>query len=239
MDEHFIPEPGKRDQDLLLCVLVLQKGVLPTIRTKPLAPSPTPPPPPPPASAPSSSQTSFLSNIPNQSALQHLLSNPSTLSSLTTSESQSVLNLANSQQSLPLSIPTGPRSTIVPAGGGGGSNSNSGPPIHPSRLGLFGVGGGENATETAYGYQGYLPPPPPTGPSRTISSGGGVGGGYNSQSNHFENNLTNSREYDNQNHFGMGDGGWENSSHHGQRGGYRGGGARGSGGGYRGRGRGY
>ncbi|GAA5948012.1 hypothetical protein JCM3765_007070 [Sporobolomyces pararoseus] len=232
LDEHFIPEPGKRDQDLLLCVLVLQKGVLPTVRIKPLAPSPTPPP----ASTSSSQQQqqqepiSFLSssNFPNQSVLESLLSNPQTLSSLSTTESQSILNVANSQQSLPLSIPTGPR---------GGVGGTSGPPIHPSRLAA--LGGGIGNDNNAYGYQNYTSPP---GPSRTTSSGGGIGGGgsFNSQTKHFENNLTNQGEYNDLygGGGGIGDGGWANSGHGGgnsNRGGYN----RGGGGGYRGRRSGY
>lgn len=217
LDEHVIPEGAERDQNLLLCVLVLQKGVLPTIRSKPLEPSPasTPPPPPqqqaattpsaapPPPTNPASIE-SFLSNV-DPATLQSLLSNPDALSALTTSQSQAVLNVANSQESLPLSVPTGPRS--------------NGPPIHPSRLAQLPMGqdGGD-----ANAYAGYAPRPP-TGPSRTTSSGGGTGvGGYNSQGQHFEHNLTNQGEYSR----GMGDGGWVNSGHRG--------GGRGGGGGYRG-----
>ncbi|GAA6011926.1 hypothetical protein JCM11491_000105 [Sporobolomyces phaffii] len=233
LDEHVVPETGKRDQNLLLCVLVLQKGVLPTIRTKALAPSPAPTPvpsshsasgstpsmastaahPPPPrehlATPPNAAARpldpaafqSLLSNV-DPTTLQSLLSNPQTLSALTTSQSQAVLNVANSQPSLPLSVPTGPRADRTGGGGGGG-----GPPIHPSRLAQVAV--------DPNSYAGGVGIPPPTGPSRTpsSSSGGGGGGGYNSQGQHFENNLTNQGEY-NQEQFGaMGDGGWVNNPH--------------------------
>ncbi|GAA5850433.1 hypothetical protein JCM8547_001873 [Rhodosporidiobolus lusitaniae] len=51
-DEHCIPETGKRKEDLLLGVLVVTKGALPTVKPAP-PPSPTEPtPPPPPPSAP-------------------------------------------------------------------------------------------------------------------------------------------------------------------------------------------
>ncbi|GAA5893717.1 uncharacterized protein JCM6883_003616 [Sporobolomyces salmoneus] len=241
LDEHLIPEAGERDQNLLLCVLVLQKGVLPTVRSKPLEPSPVSTPPPPPASSqpaavpatssvdPSSIQ-SLLSGV-DPTTLQSLLSNPEALSALTTSQSQAILNTANSQRSLPLSVPTGPRSSSSSGGGGGGG----GPPIHPSRLAQLPLGGSANA------FSGYVPRPP-TGPARTESSGGGPHtglGGFNSQGQHFEHNLTGQGEYGQ----GMGDGGWGNSAHRGGGGGYRGGRGAGygtpRGGGYgRGRGRG-
>ncbi|GAA5874692.1 hypothetical protein JCM16303_002953 [Sporobolomyces ruberrimus] len=260
LDEHVIPETGKREQNFLLCVLVLQKGALPTVRTAPLARSPAPTSAPsnpepssssstpapassaPPTTAPSSGPASepldptafqsLLSGV-DSSTLQHLLSNPDTLSALTTNQSQAVLNVANSQQSLPLSVPTGPRS------GPPTSSSSKGPPIHPSRLAQLPIDPSSYSSSQSI-------PPPPTGPSRTDSSSGvgsnfvGSSGNFNSQSSHFENNLTGQGEYDGD-HLGMGDGGWVNNPHYHpqhqqQRGGYRGGGGGGGQGNFGGRG---
>ncbi|GAA5931899.1 hypothetical protein JCM3775_000073 [Rhodotorula graminis] len=59
VDEHIVPPSRKRDKDLVLAVLVVQKGVLPTVQPAPLAVT-TPPPAPP----PSSTSTSFVSAPP-------------------------------------------------------------------------------------------------------------------------------------------------------------------------------
>ena len=90
VDEHVVPPSRKRDKDLVLAVLVVQKGVLPTVQPEPLAaatppsappPAPTatpsfsaPPPPPPPApfaagaspfaAAPPSYPSSFAAGSP-------------------------------------------------------------------------------------------------------------------------------------------------------------------------------
>lgn len=40
-DEHSLPDEGARDEDLLLCILVVQKGVLPTVRPTPASASTT------------------------------------------------------------------------------------------------------------------------------------------------------------------------------------------------------
>ncbi|GAA5925783.1 uncharacterized protein JCM15063_005116 [Sporobolomyces koalae] len=238
LDEHVLPEGGKRDQNLLLLVLVQQKGALPTNRASYLASStpalpPSKPPVPsttssvPPSSAPPgpppldpAAFQSLLSGV-DPSSLQSLLSNPQALSALTGAQSQAVLNTANSQPELPLSIPTGPRASSHNKHQGGG------PPIHPSRLQQVAID--PNAYSTI----------PPTGPASTMgrsphsrSSGGGGSGGYDSQGHHYEDNLTGGTDGYNQ---GMGDGGWSNApamTHH--RGGYRGGGRGGDGGGYRG-----
>ncbi|BGP24788.1 zinc finger protein [Rhodotorula toruloides] len=50
-DEHCLPDKRRRTDDLVLAVLVVQKGALPTVKPPPL-PAQAPPPPPPVASAP-------------------------------------------------------------------------------------------------------------------------------------------------------------------------------------------
>ncbi|GAA5840195.1 hypothetical protein JCM9279_002306 [Rhodotorula babjevae] len=54
LDEHVVPPSRKRDKDLVLAVLVVQKGVLPTVEPAPLAAAAPPPPPPPAPLAPPS-----------------------------------------------------------------------------------------------------------------------------------------------------------------------------------------
>ena len=258
LDEHVIPESGKREQNLLLCVLVLQKGVLPTIRSDPLAPSPSAAPPisssnppaaspplapgqsprtgsaspfpaqgqshshsntPPPTSAPPIDPASFQSLLTSvdPTTLQSLLSNPQTLSALTSAQSQAALNVAHSQPSLPLSAPTGPR---------------SGPPIHPSRM--LAQQSGLPIDPNAYSGGRGIPTGPrtPHGPNRD---------GYSSQHAQFETNLTGGSDPQ---AYAMGDGGWQGANQRGGRGGNhatpRGGGSgRGRGGGGSGRGYGY
>lgn len=83
MDDHKIPEPSGRDGDLLLCVLVTQKGVIPSVK----APSP----PPAPVSAPESAP----------STLEPVVQDP-TLSSSTIPSSQPQLQ---AQAPLPSSAP--------------------------------------------------------------------------------------------------------------------------------------
>ncbi|GAA6064263.1 hypothetical protein JCM10212_002590 [Sporobolomyces blumeae] len=56
LDEHVVPEAGTRDKNLLLCVLVMQKGALPTVKTAPLAPATT-----------SASAASAMSPVPSAS----------------------------------------------------------------------------------------------------------------------------------------------------------------------------
>ncbi|GAA5865654.1 hypothetical protein JCM1840_003205 [Sporobolomyces johnsonii] len=63
LDDHCIPETGKRDHDLILCVIVMQKGVLPTVKTAPL-PAPPVPAPAPEHSAPLATSVPFSTSAP-------------------------------------------------------------------------------------------------------------------------------------------------------------------------------
>ncbi|ORY89420.1 hypothetical protein BCR35DRAFT_350411 [Leucosporidium creatinivorum] len=65
MDDHKIPEPSGRDGDVLLCVLVTQKGVIPSVKP----PSPLPAPTSAPTSTPSTSTPAVQDPAPVSSAL--------------------------------------------------------------------------------------------------------------------------------------------------------------------------
>lgn len=255
LDEHVIPESGKREQNLLLCVLVLQKGVLPTIRSAPLAPSPSPAPSssshppaaspplapgqsprigsaspfPPQTQTPSHSQTPPPTSAPpiDPTSFQSLLTSvdPTTLQSLL-SNPRTLSALTAAQSQAALNVAHSQPSLPLSAPTG----PRSGPPIHPSRLQAQQqmVGGGLPIDPNAYSGGPGIPTGPrtPHGPNRD---------GYSSQHAQFETNLTGGSDPQ---AYAMGDGGWQNANRGGGRGGRggsygppRGGRGRGGGGG--------
>ncbi|GAA6001360.1 hypothetical protein JCM10207_006625 [Rhodosporidiobolus poonsookiae] len=190
-EEHVVPEKGTRRPDLLFAVLVIQKGVLPTVKPAPPPPTPAPvvsePPAPPPAPRamagiptgpramtnptapshagfpPSSSQAPAFDPSSVQSLLQGM--DPSTLSSLLANPAlQSALGGAPPPSQL--------------EGGGHGSTGGA-PGMHPARLAMMNQG-----------YDSSLS-------SGATTAAGGHGEAYGTAPSYGGNEA-----------FGTGDGGW-------------------------------